>query len=323
MNPARQIWRSATVRTYARGPLFWMSLYRAYSRFHKDAENHFFVFTHQGTLKVPSGWWQKHRLRNSQGGYGGLKAVGGDIVIRQCSPWPVKSRFYTRSHFLAHFPTYIAPVITTLHFRLEQSLILSPQSSCAALARGLSNSNPTSDLPAQLGLIAVALARLSMAQAFQKLLGIVGFEGVSCCKVSRGIPRGMSHRMKGFGGVSCCKVPRRLPHKMSHRIKIRDDCGRVVEEEIKPRCTEPSPCESEGGGDPAGVTDEDRGKAESGAFATATAGANANGRRREREWTAMMRARTGTEATDDAVRGGETRRGDDERRCPSSARGRA
>ncbi|KAH9031816.1 hypothetical protein EDB84DRAFT_1599837 [Lactarius hengduanensis] len=47
------------------------------------------------------------------------------------------------------------------------------------------------------------------------------------------------------------------------------------------RCTEPSPCEFVGGGDPAGVTEGQR-KAKSEAFATATAGANANGRRRER-----------------------------------------
>ncbi|KAH8994762.1 hypothetical protein EDB83DRAFT_2325124 [Lactarius deliciosus] len=51
-------------------------------------------------------------------------------------------------------------------------------------------------------------------------------------------------------------------------------------------CTEPSPCEFVGGGDPAGVTEEER-KAESAAFATVTAGANANGLRRERRGEVM------------------------------------
>ncbi|KAH8981050.1 hypothetical protein EDB86DRAFT_3247804 [Lactarius hatsudake] len=50
------------------------------------------------------------------------------------------------------------------------------------------------------------------------------------------------------------------------------------------RCTEPSPCESEGGGDPAGLQMEGR-ATESEAFTMATAGVNANGQRRERALT--------------------------------------
>ncbi|KAH8990109.1 hypothetical protein EDB86DRAFT_3244937 [Lactarius hatsudake] len=79
------------------------------------------------------------------------------------------------------------------------------------------------------------------------------------------------------------------------------------------RCTEPSPCESEGGGDPAGLQMEGR-ATESEAFATATAGVNANGRRRERALTGKR-----TKRKRERERKRETR---DERRCPSSARGR-
>ncbi|KAH9066048.1 hypothetical protein EDB83DRAFT_2315056 [Lactarius deliciosus] len=46
-------------------------------------------------------------------------------------------------------------------------------------------------------------------------------------------------------------------------------------------CTEPSLCEFIGGGDPAGVTEEER-KAESEAFTTVTTSVNANGLRQER-----------------------------------------
>ncbi|KAH9062518.1 hypothetical protein EDB83DRAFT_839188 [Lactarius deliciosus] len=59
------------------------------------------------------------------------------------------------------------------------------------------------------------------------------------------------------------------------------------------RCTEPSPCEFVGGGDPAGVTER---RAESGGFATARAGANTNGPGRDRVQTAMARTEAGARA---------------------------